>query len=116
MTMRWRRLPVPRGVERGPAVLITIDGHATSAHLGESVAAALLAEDGDPSTRTTSDGENRGLFCGMGACFDCLVVVDGIPGTRACVTWICAGMDIARQNGPGYRREARDQPKGDAAH
>jgi predicted molibdopterin-dependent oxidoreductase YjgC len=37
----------------------------------------------------------------MGVCFDCLVVVDGVPNTRACVTWVREGMDVARQDGLG---------------
>ncbi|MFB9839416.1 (2Fe-2S)-binding protein, partial [Actinoallomurus acaciae] len=60
--------------------------------------------EGGLDTRTTRGGERRGLFCGMGVCFDCLVIVDGVPGTRACVTWVREGMDIARQDGPGDRR------------
>jgi predicted molibdopterin-dependent oxidoreductase YjgC len=105
VTIRRPRLPVPRGLERGPAVTITVDGRPTPAYLGESVAAALMA-DGDLSTRTTANGEPRGLFCGMGVCFDCLVIVDGVAGTRACVTWVREGMDVARQDGPGDRRTA----------
>jgi NADH dehydrogenase/NADH:ubiquinone oxidoreductase subunit G len=35
----------------------------------------------------------------MGVCFDCLVVVDGVPNTRACVTWVREGMHVARQDG-----------------
>jgi predicted molibdopterin-dependent oxidoreductase YjgC len=35
----------------------------------------------------------------MGVCFDCLVVVDGVPNTRACVTWVREGMDVCRQDG-----------------
>jgi predicted molibdopterin-dependent oxidoreductase YjgC len=35
----------------------------------------------------------------MGVCFDCLVVVDGRPNTRACMTWVAEGMQIARQAG-----------------
>jgi hypothetical protein len=97
------RLPMPRGLDRGPEVSITIDGRATSAYLGESVAAALLA-DGELATRTTAGGEPRGLFCGMGVCFDCLVIIDGVPGTRACISWVAEGMEIFRQDGPGYRR------------
>jgi len=97
------RLPTPRGLERGPAVTVTVDGRPTTAYLGESVAAVLL-DDGDLSTRTTTAGDPRGLFCGMGVCFDCLVIVDGVPGTRACVTWVRDRMDIARQDGPGGRR------------
>nr|WP_297537633.1 (2Fe-2S)-binding protein [Amycolatopsis sp.] len=86
---------------------MTVDGTPTTAYVGESVAAALLA-DGDLSTRTTSGGEPRGLFCGMGVCFDCLVVVDGVPGTRACVTWVREDMEVSRQDGPGFPRGAGD--------
>lgn len=100
MSPRPVRLPTPPGVERGEAVRITIDGRPVTAHCGESVAAALLAE-GALGLRTTSSGEPRGVFCGMGVCFDCLVVVDGVPGTRACVTWVRDGMAIARQEGFG---------------
>jgi predicted molibdopterin-dependent oxidoreductase YjgC len=103
VTVDRPRLPATHGLQRGPEVSITVDGRPASAYLGESVAAALMA-DGDLSTRTTSGGERRGLFCGMGVCFDCLVIVDGVPGTRACVTWVREGMDIARQDGPGHRR------------
>ena len=85
-----------------------IDGAPAMAYLGESVAAALIADGrNDLSTRTTAAGDRRGLFCGMGVCFDCLVVIDGVPNTRACVTWVREGMVISRQDGPGHpRREA----------
>ena len=94
------RLSPRRGLERGRPVTVTVDGAPTPAYLGESVATVLMA-DGTLWLRTTKDGEHRGLFCGMGVCFDCLVIVDGVPGTRACVTWVRDGMDIARQHGPG---------------
>jgi len=42
----------------------------------------------------------------MGVCFDCLVVVDGVPSTRACVTWTRQGMQVRTQDGPGPRNEA----------
>jgi predicted molibdopterin-dependent oxidoreductase YjgC len=35
----------------------------------------------------------------MGTCFDCLVVVDGVPNTRACMTWVSDGMRVSRQDG-----------------
>lgn len=92
------RLPLHGGLERGPAVTLTLDGRAVTAYEGESVAALLFAE-GEAATRFTRSGEPRGVFCGMGVCFDCLVVVDGVPNTRACVTWVRAGMEIARQDG-----------------
>ena len=94
------RLPLQHGLERGPAVSLTLDGRPVTAYEGESIATLLLAE-GHLTTRWTRNGEPRGVFCGMGVCFDCLVIVDGIPNTRACVTWVCEGMEVSRQDGYG---------------
>jgi predicted molibdopterin-dependent oxidoreductase YjgC len=92
------RLPLHEGLERGAAVTLSLDGRSVTAYEGESVAALLLAE-GHVATRLTPAGAPRGVFCGMGVCFDCLVVVDGVPNTRACVTWVAEGMDVRRQDG-----------------
>ena len=97
-----RRLPVPDGLARGDTVSIIVDGQPVTAYLGESVAAALMV-DGVLTTRTTTSGEARGVFCGMGVCFDCLAIVDGVPNVRACVTWVREGMEVAHQDGPGRR-------------
>ena len=92
------RIPLDGNIERGAAVTIDINGKSVTAYLGESVATALLAEE-IVAMRTTTLGESRGVFCGMGVCFDCLVVVDGKPNTRACMTWVKEGMDIRTQDG-----------------
>jgi D-hydroxyproline dehydrogenase subunit gamma len=92
------RLPNGHGLERGAKVSLTLDGCTVTAYEGETVAAMLLAE-GHVATRTTRGGSPRGVYCGMGVCFDCLVVVDGVPNTRACVTWVREGMHVARQDG-----------------
>lgn len=98
------RLPAA-GLVRGEQVGIHVDGRAVAAYVGESVAAALMADGTDDlATRTTRAGDPRGLFCGMGVCFDCLVVVDGVPGTRACMTWVADGMVVSRQDGAGTAR------------
>jgi D-hydroxyproline dehydrogenase subunit gamma len=94
------RLELAHGLERGPQVVLTLDGRPVTAYEGESVAALLLAE-GIIATRVTRGGEPRGVYCGMGVCFDCLVVVDGVPNTRACVTWVRDGMSVERQAGFG---------------
>jgi predicted molibdopterin-dependent oxidoreductase YjgC len=95
-----RRLALHGALERGPAVTLTVDGRPVTAYRGETVAAVLLAE-GLLETRTTVGGSPRGVFCGMGTCFDCLVVVDDVPNARACITWVREGMRIARQAGLG---------------
>lgn len=94
------RLQSTRGLERGAQVDLTLDGRQVTAYEGESVAALLLAE-GVTATRVTRGGKPRGVYCGMGGCFDCLVVVDGVPNTRACVTWVREGMTVECQVGFG---------------
>jgi len=92
------RLPLGPEVERGRRVEILIDGVPVVAHEGETVAAALLAR-GEVATRRTVSGKPRGIYCGMGVCFDCLVIIDDVPNTRACVTWVREGMRVSRQDG-----------------
>ncbi|MGH3261093.1 MAG: (2Fe-2S)-binding protein [Trebonia sp.] len=77
---------------------INVDGVAQQAHLGETVVAALIA-DGDVAVRRTRSGSARGVYCGIGVCFECLVSVDGIPNTRACMTWVRDGMEIRHMDG-----------------
>lgn len=92
------RLPLGPELRRGPQVTVTIDSRPVVAYAGETVAAVLIAE-GSPATRLTRRGAPRGVYCGMGVCFDCLAVVDGVPNTRTCMTWVRDGMAIAHQDG-----------------
>lgn len=94
------RLPLGPALQRGPEVTVILEGRRLRAHQGESVATVLMAE-GHAATRTTPGGAARGVFCGMGVCFDCLVVVDGVPNTRACMTFVEDGMQVSRQDGWG---------------
>ncbi|WP_432942880.1 2Fe-2S iron-sulfur cluster-binding protein [Kribbella sp. CA-253562] len=83
----------------GPAVEITVDGTPVEALPGQTVAAALMAT-GRESWRTTRGASDpRGVFCGIGACFDCLVVVNGTPDVRACQRTVSAGDRISTQAG-----------------
>lgn len=69
---------------------------------GQTVGAALVAA-GVRSWRTTRvGGRPRGLFCGIGICFDCLVVIDGRPNQRACLTLARAEMSVQPQEGTGH--------------
>ncbi len=77
---------------------MSVDGDKLEARRGETVAAALIAR-GDAALRHTRRGYGRGLYCGMGVCFECLVMVDGLPNTRACMTWVRDGMDVRHMDG-----------------
>jgi predicted molibdopterin-dependent oxidoreductase YjgC len=71
---------------------------------GQSVGAALWAH-GVRSWRTTRISRRpRGLFCGIGVCFDCLVEVEGRPDQRACLVPAAAGLAVRTQQGAGRAR------------
>ena len=82
---------------------LTFDGATIEARPGQSVAAALT-DAGIRSWRTTRHGQRpRGLFCGIGVCFDCLLVVDGLPNQRACLVPAREGMRLETGTGEGHR-------------
>jgi glycine/D-amino acid oxidase-like deaminating enzyme/bacterioferritin-associated ferredoxin len=78
----------------GPWIAIDVDGRATQALAGESLAATLTATGQLALRRHAQGGGSRGLYCGMGVCFDCRVSVDGRPGERACLTMVRPGMQV----------------------
>jgi predicted molibdopterin-dependent oxidoreductase YjgC len=91
-----------RLLEGGERVLISVDGRTVEAHAGDSVAAALLAA-GIARTRVTAQlGAPRAPYCGVGACFDCLVAIDGNGNQRACMVEVAGGMRVDTQ---GPKRE-----------
>lgn len=96
-----RRLPGHGEVERGEKVMLVVDGGELEAYLGETVAGALMASGIRTFRETFRRKLPRGLYCGMGVCYDCLVVVNGRPSTRACMTYVADGMRIELQRGWG---------------
>lgn len=84
--------------ERGEPIEFTVDGVATRAYAGETIAAALLAGGVSAFRTTETRGEPRSYYCGMGICFECLVRVDGRQNVRACMTRVRAGMRVEREH------------------
>ena len=83
-------LLVPHEAEAGPGLArgrpykqFLARRRAVTAHASETV--TVLIAEGHAATRATVTGGRHGVFCGMGVCFDCLVVVDGVPDARACM-------------------------------
>jgi aerobic-type carbon monoxide dehydrogenase small subunit (CoxS/CutS family) len=87
------------GIARGDAFELRVDGEPVAAYPGETIAAALMAAGGRALRRTAGRGEPRGVYCAMGVCGECVMVVDGEPGVRACVTLAAPGMVVQRQRG-----------------
>ena len=66
---------------------------------GEPIAMALKAAGVEVHRFTAKRHEPRGIFCAIGRCTDCVMVVDGKPNVRTCMTPLVAGMDVRTQDG-----------------
>lgn len=84
----------------------TFDGVEIPFVPGQSIAAALLGAGQRVTRRTRIGTQPRGLFCGIGVCFDCLVTVNGRPNIRSCLEPARAGGLVETQEGTGERQRA----------
>ena len=77
-------------------VVVELDDVEVSVPAGVSVAAALLYLGRIPTRHSPVTGAARAPFCMMGACFECIVEIDGVS-ERACQRQVEAGMRLRRQ-------------------
>lgn len=73
-------------------VHLKFNGEPIEAPEGATVGAALVAA-GHDTWRTTRGGKRRGLFCGIGVCYDCLITIAG-RSERACMVQVREGMEV----------------------
>lgn len=85
-------------LEQAPRVSVHFDGIALDLPEGANLAAALLAAGVEAFRTTPVSGAPRAPFCMMGACFDCLVDIDGVT-RQACMVEVTAGMVIRKPHG-----------------
>jgi D-hydroxyproline dehydrogenase subunit gamma len=74
-------------------VKLTIDGVLHTAPVGATVGVVLHAAR-KPLRSSPRAHQPRGLYCGMGICFECTVRVNGVSDVRACMTTVAEGMIV----------------------
>jgi len=98
--MRIKEHPV-LDFKRGKKLTFLFNGQEIEAYAGETVAAALHAQGIRELAKSPKMHRPRGLFCAIGHCASCLMVVDGQPNIRVCVTKVRPGMRVETQQGKG---------------
>ena len=86
---------------RGEKLTFFFNGQEIEGYAGETIAAALHASGIRELAKSQNLHRPRGLFCAIGNCSSCLMVVDGQPNIRVCVTRIRPGMRVEIQHGKG---------------
>jgi predicted molibdopterin-dependent oxidoreductase YjgC len=99
--MRIEEHPILGQFEKGPRIQFTFDGKAMEGFEGEPIAIALRSSGVMIHRYTSRRNEPRGMFCAIGRCTDCIMVVNGRPNIRTCVEPLKAGMVVETQSGKG---------------
>ncbi len=104
--MRIMDHPILGKLRKKRRVNIFLDEKKIEALEGEPIAAALIASGVKGFRRTRRFHHPRGIFCALGRCTDCIMVVDGVPNVRTCVTPVREGMRIKTLDGMGSWRDS----------
>lgn len=99
MEARIEEHPILGIQEKGRAVIFKFNGKELEGYEGEPIAAALKANGLMVHRYTKKEHKPRGIFCAIGRCTDCVMVVDGVPNVRTCITLLKEGMDVKTQYG-----------------
>lgn len=99
--MRIEEHPILGRFEKGPKIQFTFDGKQMEGFEGEPIAIALRSNGVVIHRYTTRRNEPRGMFCAIGRCTDCIMIVDGRPNIRTCVESLKPGMVVVTQKGRG---------------
>ena len=86
-------------------VKFTYDGKTLEGYEGEPIASALRVAGVMAHRYTAKKQEPRGVFCAIGRCTDCVMVVDGKPNVRTCITPLAEGMTVETQYGVSNKKE-----------
>lgn len=96
--MRITEHPILERLEKR-AITFTFNGVDYPVYEGESIAAALLANNIRVLRYSEKNKEPRGIYCGIGNCYECRVTVDGERSVRACITTVKDQMCVQSQGG-----------------
>ncbi|GAA2042924.1 hypothetical protein GCM10009819_31800 [Agromyces tropicus] len=105
-------MPRRRGVvpaDSSTRIEIHLDGQPIGGTAGQTLAGVLIAA-GRPSWRRSSGrDEPRGMFCGIGVCFDCIAEVNGERDVRLCRRRAVDGDRVVTQH-DALPTPVRDEP------
>jgi len=90
--------------DRDASVVFYFEGRAVTGRAGQSVAIALWDAGIRALRRSLTDGAPRGMFCAIGICQECVVMIDGVR-RPSCTTLVQPGLRVLPVPYPSTGRE-----------
>lgn len=94
--MRIKEHPILGNAPDAEKIKIFFEGEEIIANKDEPVATALMNAGIMDFRSTRVLHEPRGVYCAIGRCTDCMMIVDGQPNVRTCITPAKDGMTVER--------------------
>lgn len=89
------RLTVTDPAEKQEQVSFTFNGQQVVGYAGEPIAVALWASGIKTIRSCKATAQPRGVYCGIGHCYECRAEVDGVPNVRTCLTPLSRGTTVS---------------------
>ena len=109
--MRIQEHPILGEPQKGKSIEFTHDGNAMQGFEGEPIAVALRAAGVMAHRHTKKYDKPRGIFCAIGRCTDCVMVVNGKANVRTCITSLEEGMTVETQYGVSAKKPEKEPEK-----
>lgn len=87
--------------EKGKKIKFIFNGKEVEGYEGDTIASALHALDVKVLGESHFKHRPRGFYCAIGNCSSCMMVVDGEPNVKTCITELKSGMVVEIQLGMG---------------
>lgn len=97
--VRIKEHPILDIKESRKLITFYYDGKPLEGYEGEPIAAALKEAGVMIHRYTKKYHKPRGIFCAIGRCTDCVMIVDGVANVRTCITPLKEGMIVETQYG-----------------
>ncbi len=99
--MRIEEHPILNFKEERKRLNFTFNNTPVYGYEGDTIASALHALGIKKISQSINLKRPRGLYCAIGNCSSCHMVVDGVPNVKTCITLLKEGMDVKIQTNKG---------------
>lgn len=99
--MRIEKHPILNLEKEKEMISFVFNGEDVNGYEGDTIASALYAMGIKQLSTSIHQKRPRGLYCAIGNCSSCHMIVNGVPNVKTCITQLKEGMIVSSQDNKG---------------